>query len=105
VEVDPQNGTARFTATVKAIDISRPGRPEVWGTGLTMVVEVADQSSIGFWKRAEPDLISITVWDGSTLVSSSHWDGGPTTVPEPVRGIILIHNFGKPQSKSRSHWW
>ena len=54
-------------------------------TGLTVQVSLTDRG------KGKDDSIGVTLWDGSTLVFSSNWNGAQTLERPVTGGNIDIH--------------
>lgn len=68
-------GTSAVRATVSVVDVATGATV---ATGLELRLLVSDRGTPG-----TGDSVSVTLWDGSTLVHSSAWDGTGTT-PRPL---------------------
>jgi len=84
-----QTGTsakADVRATAELIDVTNPLQPMTVGTGLTLQMTATDRGSPG-----NSDSLGITLWDGSTLVHSSDWNGTRTQEITLGGGNLVVH--------------
>ncbi|MDH3717809.1 MAG: matrixin family metalloprotease, partial [Planctomycetota bacterium] len=60
--------------------------------GLTMILNVTDFGEPGSQDpEPTPDTINYTLWDGPTLIFSTHWDGSVALEQNLIGGNIQIH--------------
>jgi hypothetical protein len=66
-------GTAQFTGKANLTDVTDPLNPVGRASGLTFQITLSDQGEPG-----NTDSISLSLWDGGTLMYSSNWNGAKT---------------------------
>jgi hypothetical protein len=66
----PTTGTGQFISKANFTDITDPYHPISLGGGLSFQMTVTDRGEPG-----TTDSVAFTLWNGSTLLYSSHWDG------------------------------
>ena len=71
--------------TADLLDVSAKGPGVVVATGLTIEVTVTDRG------KGKTDSVGFTLWDGSTLVFSSDWNGAMT-----LERVLDGGNIGAP---------
>ncbi len=77
---------AELRSKANLVDITNPAKPVSIAGNLTLELSIADQAS--------GDAIGATLWNGSSLVFSSHWTGARTVHDDLAAGSIVIHgNF------------
>jgi hypothetical protein len=82
------NGVGRADLRSKANlhDITDPANPTSVVGGLTLQVTATDRGEPG-----SADSLAITLWNGSTLLFSSHWTGAKTQEISLAGGNIVVH--------------
>jgi hypothetical protein len=92
------NGSAQnqatFVAKANLTDITNPNNTISIGGGYTLNVTMTDNGDPGHWTT--PDTIGITLWNGSTLLFSSNWNG-TNTVEQALdngtgKGNVVVHH-------------
>jgi hypothetical protein len=83
---------ALITAKANLNEITNPGAPLLMGSNLKLLVRMTDNGD-----NAGGDRIAISLWNGSSLLFSSNWNGLLTTQTQLGDGNLIIHsgfNFG-----------
>ena len=78
------NMTAIINATATLVDLTDPS---VSMSGLTLRVSMSDRSNSG-----SDDRIGITLWNGTTLLFSSSWNGSSTSERQIGSGNLIVHS-------------
>src|SRR5262249_12236013 len=81
--VGTSQNQAIFDAKANLTDITDPNNTISLGGNLTLHVTITDNGN------PTTDTIAITLWNGSTLLFSSHWNG-PTTIEQLLGGGNLV---------------
>ena len=79
------SATASFRGVASLVDVTKGQKKTTIATGLTVQVTMTDRG------KGTNDSIGLTLWDGSTLVFSSDWDGAQTLERPVTGGNIDIH--------------
>jgi hypothetical protein len=87
--VDPIARTATFVSKANLQDISDPYNPISLGGNLSLVVTLTDPGEPG-----SSDTIGLTLWRGTELLYSSHWNGVQTIEQFLDGGNAVIHKSG-----------
>jgi hypothetical protein len=87
--VDPIARTATFVSKANLQDISDPYNPISLGGNLSLVVTLTDPGEPG-----SSDTIGLTLWKGTELLFSSHWNGVQTIEQFLDGGNTVIHKSG-----------
>ena len=82
----PTTGTASFACKGNLSDITNPLSPVSLGGGFQLNVTISDNGEPG-----STDWISWTLWNGSTLLYSSKWDGAKTVEQVLGGGNLVVH--------------
>jgi hypothetical protein len=79
-------GLASWSSKANLTDVTNPNSPVSLGGGWSLQMSMTDKGEPG-----KDDSIALTLWNGSTLVFSSNWDGAKT--PEQVLGggNLVVH--------------
>ncbi len=79
-------GTAEFRSKANLTDVTNPSAPIALGGNLTLHLTMTDKGEPG-----STDSIGVTLWDGSTLLYSSEWDGTKTLEKQLNGGNLVVH--------------
>jgi putative Ig domain-containing protein len=74
---------AQFRSKANLADITNPAKP------ISVAGNLALQA--GFTDKGSEDAIGVTLWNGSSLVFSSHWTGSKTVEDLLTGGSIVVH--------------
>jgi hypothetical protein len=79
-------GLASWSSKANLTDVTNPNSPVSIGGGWSLQMTMTDKGEPG-----KDDTIALTLWNGSTLVFSSNWDGAKT--PEQILGggNLVVH--------------
>jgi hypothetical protein len=80
-------GLADIRWTANLVDVTRPRTPVTVASGLALQVTVTDKGD----RHGSGDSIGITLWNGNTLLFSSHWTGARTVEQLLQTGKISIN--------------
>jgi len=83
----PTAMTAVFTTKANLKDVTNPTNPISLGGNLDLKVTMTDRGEPG-----NTDGIGITLWNGSTLLFSSNWNGSNTTELNLSGGNLVVHS-------------
>jgi hypothetical protein len=79
-------GLADFRSKANLADITNPNSPQSLGGNLAAQVTMTDKGEPG-----KNDTIAVTLWQGSTLLFSSEWDGTKTLEKLVAGGNLVVH--------------
>jgi hypothetical protein len=79
--------TALIVSKANLTDITDPVSPVLLGSMLKLQVNLTDNGDSG-----ENDKIGISLWNGSTLLFSSNWNGTATAQKQIGDGNLIIHS-------------
>ncbi|HEX6683545.1 MAG TPA: M12 family metallo-peptidase, partial [Candidatus Limnocylindrales bacterium] len=79
-------GRADLRAKANLFDITNPTNPVSVGGGLTLQITATDRGHPG-----SRDSLAITLWQGNTLLFSSHWTGAKTQELNLAGGNLVAH--------------
>ena len=91
-DVSHSGKNALITAKANLNEITNPGSPILMGSNLKLQVRMTDNGD-----NPGGDKIAISLWNGSSLLFSSSWNGLLTTQTQLGDGNLIIHsgfNFG-----------
>lgn len=77
---------ANFISKANLTDITDPNNPISLGGNLTSQLQMTDKGEPG-----ASNTISFTLWDGSTLLFSSNWNGTRTVEQLLGGGNLVVH--------------
>jgi hypothetical protein len=77
---------AEFEAKANLTDVTDPLNPISLGGNLLLQMRMTDNGEPG-----DTDTISLTLWDGGTLLFSSNWDGSQSVEQLVERGNLQVH--------------
>ena len=97
--------TALIVSKANMTDITDPVSPVLLGSMLKLQVNLTDNGDSG-----ENDKIGISLWNGSTLLFSSNWNGTATAQKQIGDGNLIIHSgssfgdsYNPPDNDNREH--
>jgi hypothetical protein len=79
-------GLAEFRSKANLTDVTDPAAPVSLGGNLTLQMSITDKGEPG-----RDDEIAVTLWNGSTLLFSSHWSGTATAKQKIAGGNMVVH--------------
>jgi large repetitive protein len=79
-------GIASWSSKANLTDVTNPNAPVSIGGGLSLQMSMTDKGEPG-----KDDTIAVTLWNGSTLVFSSNWDGAKTPEQLLGGGNLVVH--------------
>jgi hypothetical protein len=85
---NPAAQTAVFVSKANLTDITNPLAPVSLGGNLTLQVNMTDKGEPGI----NSDMIAISLWNGSTLLFSSNWNGTKTVEKTIDGGNLVVHS-------------
>ncbi len=88
---DPDTDDFSAVFTSKA-NLKNIGGGELEGlSGIDMIVSIHDNGEPGSSAADIPDTIGVELWDGSTLIFSTHWNGSETLEQDLIGGNNQVH--------------
>jgi hypothetical protein len=79
-------GLASWSSKANLTDVTNPNAPVSIGGGWTLQMTMTDKGEPG-----SADSISVTLWNGSTLIFSSNWNGAQTPEQVLAGGNLVVH--------------
>jgi hypothetical protein len=79
-------GLAEFRSKANLTDVTDPSAPVSLGGNLTLQMALTDKGEPG-----RDDEIAVTLWQGSTLLFSSNWNGAATVKQKIAGGNMVVH--------------
>ena len=85
-DAESEPHAVQFESKANLTDVTDPLNPVSLGGNLLLQIRMTDNGEPG-----ENDTISFTLWDGGSLLFSSHWDGAQSVEQSVGGGNLQVH--------------